>query len=107
MKISKWLGGFVVFLLILEGCIEPYDPPVDNNDINLLVVDGFLDATAGTATVSLSRTLPVNAEGSVPAESGAQVFIEDGEGVIYPLAEEPVGTYEGSVPNANSEQRYR
>ncbi len=107
MKISKWLGGLLTFMLILEGCIEPYDPPLDNNDINLLVVDGFLDATAGIATVSLSRTLPVNAERAVPVESGAQVFIEDGEGAIYPLAEDGGGTYEGPVPNANSEQRYR
>ena len=107
MKISKWLAGLLTFMLILEGCIEPYDPPLDNNDINLLVVDGFLDATAGIATVSLSRSLPVNAESAVPVESGAQVSIEDGEGVIYPLAETQDGTYQGLIANANSEQRYR
>lgn len=103
----KWFCGLMIWALIPGSCIEPYDPPLDNNDVNLLVVEGFLDATGSVATVSLSRTQPVNSTDAVPRESAAQVYIENGSGMIYPLSENQAGIYQGPVPNTNSEDRYR
>jgi hypothetical protein len=107
MKVRRWFGGLILVALMVDGCIEPYDPPLNDSDVNLLVVDGFLNASDALATVTLSRTQPVNGTGDIPAESGAQIVIEDGSGLFYPLAEVQPGTYNGLVPNASSEERYR
>lgn len=107
MKIVRSFTVLVALLLAVNACIEPYEPPLDDADVNYLVVDGFLDATAGVATVSLSRTLPVTSEQLFERESGATVHIEDGAGIIFPLAETDRGKYTGIVSNAATDQRYR
>ncbi len=105
MRIAQLIRVFLL-TLIINGCIEPYDPPLDNKDINLLVVDGFLDATGDSATVSLTRTLPVKSAESVPVESGAEVWIESDEGSVFALTEFAPGLYQGDVPGAGTQARY-
>ncbi|MEK6782310.1 MAG: hypothetical protein AABY93_11415 [Bacteroidota bacterium] len=51
--------SLALFLLVLS-CIEPYDPYVDQETPNMLVVDGFVNATDHSATVRLSRTQPIS-----------------------------------------------
>lgn len=107
MKSRTWFWVILILTLILDACIEPYDPPLNDSDVNLLVVDGFLNTADGVAIVSLSRTLPVNSEQDIPRESGAQLFIQDGSENLYPLSEIQDGVYQGAVTGANSEERYR
>lgn len=107
MNSRKWFGISLVFTLILHGCIEPYDPPLDDTDVNLLVVDGFLHATDGIATVALSRTVPVDSDLEMPRETRAKVFIQDRLETTYPLPEIQDGLYQGPIPNANIQERYR
>lgn len=106
MRIARWTQVFLLMIVVF-GCIEPYDPPLKNEDINLLVVDGFLNATGDSATVSLTRTLPVKSADAAPKESGAQVWIEDDEGSVFMLTETAPGLYVGNVPGAGSQGRYR
>jgi len=94
-------------IFITGACIEPYDPPLDSTDVSYLVVDGFLNATEGTATVRLTRTLPVKSTESVPSEQGAVVRIEDDSGMSYPLAEISSGTYNGNIADPDFESTYR
>ena len=47
-----------LLLLILTGCIEPYNPPAIADTIDILVVDGFLNGTDSSATVQLSKATP-------------------------------------------------
>lgn len=106
MNIRGWLGRLILWALVPGACIEPYDPPLDNSDINLLVVDGFLNASDGVATVSLSRTQPVKDEEEAPRETGAQVFIQDGSQNLFPLFEIQTGVYQGTLPDMHSEEQY-
>ncbi|WP_165822125.1 DUF4249 domain-containing protein [Hymenobacter edaphi] len=76
----------------LAGCIEPYEPPREARDANLLVVDGFINS-AGVTSVRLSRTQSLSAKGSAPAEKQARVFVEEENGARYPLREGVAGTY--------------
>lgn len=94
-------------ILAVYACIEPYDPPLDDADVNYLVVDGFLNVTNGSATVSITRSLPVKSTVPEPPETGGAVRIEDGDGEIYLLSETEPGIYGGVVSNASSEQTYR
>lgn len=63
-------------------------------DINLLVVDGFLNSKSGVARVKLSRTLPLDATRDYPAEPGAQVQVENENGIRFTLPENFPGIYQ-------------
>ncbi|HEY9489231.1 MAG TPA: DUF4249 domain-containing protein [Chryseosolibacter sp.] len=104
---SKSIGGIVLLTSVLMGCIETYDPPLDNRDVNYLVVDGFLNASNGTANIVLTRTLPVKSKEFIPAESGASVQIADSNGEVYSLTETNPGVYTGSIANVDAQIRYR
>ena len=104
---SKWIGGIVLLTSVVMGCIETYDPPLDNRDVNYLVVDGFLNASNGTANIVLTRTLPVKSKEFIPAESGASVQIVDSNGEVHPLTEINPGFYSGNVTNVDAQTRYR
>lgn len=81
-----------VFLLILS-CIEPYEPQVGQDTLNILVVDGFVNATDHSATVRLSRTQPISELGLADPETKATVTIDASTGVSYSLAEKEPGEY--------------
>lgn len=98
MELNFRRGGLIMLVMwIFTSCIEPYDPPVDPGDINLLVVDGYLNASSGIATVKLSRTQPVKGDEAVPVETGSTLSIEDSNGGTYFLSEESAGLYRGTV----------
>lgn len=101
-------NSFVMVLLVLvSACIEPYDPPVSDEDVKILVVDGFLNASNGMAEVLLTRTIPVESGQPIPPESGAFVSVEDDEGIMTILTETGDGIYTGLVPGTNPQKRYR
>lgn len=94
-------------ILTAGACVEPYEPPLDDADVNYLVVDGFLNVTEGVANVTLTRTQPVKNPGPVRAEQAAIVRIEDDNGMSYPLYEISGGVYSGALANATMETSYR
>lgn len=97
-----------LLLALLSSCLEPYQPPELNNDLNSLVVDGFIDIANQTATVRLSRTAKLSAKQSFAAEPGAQVSLEDfGHGTFIPLVENPSGVYVASGLPLSAAGQYR
>lgn len=107
MSGMKSSTGLLLLALLGFSCVEPYDPPLSDEHLNLLVVDGFLNATDDRATVSLTHSLPVKSTDPVPAESGALVWVEDEAGTAFVLTETALGRYEGDVPGAGPHSRYR
>jgi hypothetical protein len=107
MKTTPWKGLLLMMMLGPGACVDLYDPPVSDDDVGYLVVDGVLNAAKGEATVFLTRTIPVKSNDEVPAESGASVWIEDEEGTLYPLTETQGRLYSGDVSNVSSGSKYR
>ena len=107
MRIARLAYGSLLMLVVINACVEPYDPPLENEDVNMLVVDGFLDASEDTARITVMRTLPVKSSDIIPPESGALVSIEDDKGLIYTLTETTAGIYKGAVPGAGAHSSYR
>ena len=103
----KWIGIFLLMFYLLNACVEAYDPPLDETDLNHLVVNGFLNASEGTATVALTRTQPVKSTEKGPAVTGALVYIENDMGTTYHLTEEMPGQYSGPVSTGDMDTQYR
>jgi hypothetical protein len=95
------------FMVVANACIEPFQPPVSDEDVRFLVVDAYINSSDGTASARLSRTLPVASPELIPHESGALVSIEDENGTRYPLAESVNGQYSGVVSNISFTKQYR
>jgi hypothetical protein len=97
----------IAVILVATGCVDPYDPPVNNNDPQYLVVDGFINADDGVATVKLSRTLPLSAENVPKAESSAVVKVEAEGNEEYLLAENNAGVYVSDTFPVSTTKKYR
>ena len=86
----------IMFLLILSGCLDPYEPPVSKETVDFLVVDGHINASSGIATVKLSRGVSLGDEGAAPVVSDALVKITGSDGIVTVLPSVAPGRYEVS-----------
>lgn len=94
---------FVVFMVALCCCIDPYNPSTVSGDVNFLVVEAFLNATENSCSVKLSRTIPL-ADAGIQHEEGAVVILQNEAGTQFPLVEGIEGAYliENLTLNANA-----
>jgi hypothetical protein len=79
--------------MLLFSCLDPYQPPVTDEEVNFLVIDGFVNTSDGTVNVTLSRALVLWKVASPVPETGAQVILEESGGSTYVLNELPHGKY--------------
>jgi len=87
------------------GCIEPYDPPTGKNNPDFLVVDAFIDGTASSAYVKLTRTLALSSTEHPAPELNATVRLVVNDGTSFDLASSGPGIYEQFIP-IDFEKRY-
>ena len=83
---------FIVGVVTLCCCIDPYNPSTISGNVNFLVVEAFLNATENTCSVKLSRTIPLEGSG-IQHEPGATIILQDETGAQFPLIEETAGAY--------------
>lgn len=83
-------------IILAMGCIEPYPPPDIGENVSILVVDGFINATDSSATVQLTKAVALSEPESYPAEKGAAVSIHSEKGDSYALIEQDSGRYSAS-----------
>lgn len=79
-------------MILLTSCIDPYTPPVIDQEAAILVVDGFINV-AGESTIRLSRTQNISDTNDPLAESNALISVEDEGGTKIFLTETEAGTY--------------
>jgi hypothetical protein len=90
-----WRG--ILFIVLTAGCVEQFNLSIPITSINVLVIDGFVNATDSTMQVILSRAVPASSADSAYAEKGAQVSIESDDGSVYALSEGVEGVYTGKA----------
>lgn len=93
MKRFGYTKLFALVLVLLMGCIDPYNPPEVQQANSLLVVDGYVDMRSGTASITLSRTKNLSESNEIVVQSGAQVSILVEGGATYLLPEGEAGVY--------------
>ncbi len=80
--------------MILHSCLDSYTSPETTQDVHYLIVDGFLNVSDASLTVTLSRTLPLTGPSVIPMEKGAQVQLADENGAVLGLlSEKTPGVY--------------
>jgi hypothetical protein len=97
----------LLLLFGMVGCLDPYSPPIKTSDVNILVVDGLLDTSEGTANVTLGRGVSLGLPDSFPRVQNAFVAIEDSRGNVYPLTEGDSGRYRASNIPVLADAQYR
>jgi hypothetical protein len=109
MEVKKFLRGITLFIsmVLLESCVEPFDIPVRNEEVGFLVIDGYVNTSNNTATVTLSRAVPLSNDNIFPRENNAIVTIEEESGKTYSLISQKNGVYTLIDPGFLNNKRYR
>jgi hypothetical protein len=107
MATKRYTWWTLLLLVSVGACVEPFETPVQDKDVNFLVVDGFLNTTNGTANVKLSRASVLHDAVSTIPEENAQVEIEDNNGSRFPLIARGLGVYDATHNNISLTDQYR
>src|ERR1700722_20522421 len=73
-------------------CKQVYVSPYASPPTGYLVVEGYICGN-GPTQFTLSRTIPLSGDSSIPMETGAKVQVEGNDNTIYPLTEQSTGIY--------------
>lgn len=106
----KGIISCLFLALLLISCKEKYEPPIITSNLDYLVVDGFLNNSADTTTLRLSRTKKLSDGIDYTGESDALIQLEDGNGhVIHTFQQSGNGYYfvPGMSLDLNSKYRLK
>jgi hypothetical protein len=73
-------------------CIDKYNSPYTSPSTGYLVVEGYISGNSQTR-YTLSRTIPLPGDSTIPMETGASVQVEGNDNSVYPLTEQSAGNY--------------
>lgn len=107
MATKRFIRLLQILAITMGSCVEPFDIPVRNDQVSFLVVDGYINTQTHTATVTLSRAIPLSEEAAFPGEQGADVLIEGEDGEGYNLIAEGNGVYQLTNPAFTNNKRFR
>ncbi len=100
------------FILMTTGCIlfcdcvQQYVSPYKSPLTGYLVVDGYISGN-GITQYSLTRTIPLPGDSTLPVVTGAQLQVEGTDNSIYPLTELGNGQYSVAYLPLNIAVKYR
>lgn len=104
---NNHIAAFVsAFILVVSGCVEPYQPPAIQLDVDILVIDGFLNSEDGSAIIRLTHANALSDKNMIQPELNASVSIQDDMGNTYALIEQDTGTYALTGLNINPTAKY-
>ena len=86
------LGLILGVAMFCERCKDPYISPYKATAAGYLVVEGYISGNS-TTQFTLTRTIPLPGDTTLPVVSGASVQIEGTDNSTYPLAELGNGVY--------------
>lgn len=102
----KSLVCFFIFFVLLTGCKEKYDSPVQSPVTGYLVVDGVLNSGPGTASLTLSRTTKFENK-NISYEKNAIVTLQGADSSLRSFTEKGPGIYSAENLNLNAALKYR
>lgn len=79
-------------MFVVLSCLDPYDPPVSDNLLKYVVVDGFVNSGSQTAEVKLSMAVPLSAESTTNPLYAAVIYVEGEDGSRVELSSSKSGS---------------
>jgi hypothetical protein len=100
----KTLMSILIFLVMIYGCREPYEPDIRNFDQEVLVVEGYIEVGGGKTSIKLSRTQPIYTDMPSFPVLMAEVVVFGGQEGSWQLNTEGNGVYstEDNLPENQS-----
>jgi Domain of unknown function (DUF4249) len=93
--------------LVLWRCKDPYISPYKSPQTGYLVVEGYISGNT-TTQFTLSLTIPLPGDSTIPKEDGATVQVEGNDNTVYPLVGQGNGVYSSVDTLAlNAQVQYR
>jgi hypothetical protein len=90
----------------LFGCVQVYESPYKSPPTGYLVVEGYISANTPTQ-YTLSRTIGLPGDSTIPVVTGALVQVEGSDNSVYPLPEKGNGIYGDTTLSLNPAIQYR
>ncbi|RYY31295.1 MAG: DUF4249 domain-containing protein [Chitinophagaceae bacterium] len=97
---------YILFVLILAGCKDSYDLPLNVPATGYLVVDGVINPI-GQTTISLSRSVRLVDSFNINYVRDASVTVEGEDNSSQELLHNNDGRYEATALNLNPAVKYR
>jgi Domain of unknown function (DUF4249) len=82
----------ILLQAVLWGCKDPYVSPYKSPPTGYLVVEGYISGNSVTQ-FTLTRTIPLPGDSTLPTENGATVQIQGSDNSSYPLTGMGNGVY--------------
>jgi len=98
---------FFLALLVMTACVDPYPAPGSLGNTKYLVVDGYLNASKDSVSVTINYSVPLDEGISSPPEEGANVSITSSSGESISLNEVDRGLYVASNLTLNTSDNYK
>jgi len=98
---------FFLTLLVMTACVDPYPAPGSLGNTKYLVVDGYLNASKDSVSVTINYSVPLDEGISSPPEEGANVSITSSSGESISLNEVDRGLYVASNLTLNTSDNYK
>jgi hypothetical protein len=96
----------LILTLFLFSCKEEFNPRLNDTDINLLVVEGYIDINSDESIIKLSRTQPLQSFQPFVPEKDAILTLRDERGNSWKFEETQGGNYKARL-NLPINQNYR
>nr|WP_317235646.1 DUF4249 family protein [Belliella filtrata] len=105
LKKHAKLFSLLMILLFLASCKEKYTPEINDSDLDLLVVEGFININNIPSFIKLSRTSNLGPS-EINSISGAQLVLYGESSGSWNFTENEGGTYM-IEENLSTGQRYQ
>lgn len=92
--------------ILFCDCVQQYVSPYQSPATGYLVVEGYIMGN-GRTQYSLSRTIPLPGDSTIPMVTGAQLQVEGSDNSIFPLVESGNGLYGIDSMSLSTAVKYR
>lgn len=110
MFMNKTIKTFFIFVftgVLAYACREPFDPSITAKKLDVLVIDGYINAGLGKTEIILSKVSALDQSQIVNYEENAEVYIESDASESFLLVESDQGIYVSEDLNLSVDKKYR
>ena len=110
MNWNKTIRQLIIFVftgLLIYACVEPFDARVSANQLDVLIIDGYINVGSGETRITLSKVSTLAEGDAIEYEEDAEVYIQNDVNEAFLLTETDAGIYTSGELNLPADKQYR